>query len=97
MVPEEATAELPCVCFKYTYCLPIFMMRWILQPEPICSSCWPLRNGPSLFVVSRESNLHGCHCKFISQATVVMMTLSHVSDEEEKVVFHLNGGEKMLG
>lgn len=48
-------------------------------------------------MVSREPNLHGCHCKCISQVTVVMMTLSRVSDEEEKVVFHLNGGERMLG
>jgi len=83
VVPEEATAESASfACFRYPYCLPVFVMGWILQPEAVHLSSWPLRRGLSLCVVSREPNLHGCHWKCISQEAVVMMTLSHVSDGE---------------
>lgn len=99
VVPEEAKAESACVCLFVSNTLIVCQYLWwgkSCSQNPFIESSWSLRNGPSLFTVSKEPNLHWCHCKCIRQMTVVMMTLRHVSDEE-KVVFHLNGGERTLG
>lgn len=58
-----------CVGLKLAYWLkhlPVFMMAWGLQAELVHLSPCFVRNGPSLFMVSKESKLHRSQCQCVS-------------------------------